>query len=198
FRHADHPARGLDRGDHRRICEQQSRHRVSHCLCQLALRYGAGVRSNSEPADLQSHPQRDPVATGGIRGPVAFRGAALAPGVTAAVGHFFRTVETDVLVVGGGLAALRAAISARQVGARVLVAVKRLFGRSGSSALTTGGYAAALPALNAHDDRDLHYPHTVVGGGFIKQTGFVASPGGAAPAPPCRFVWFRPPVSLPP
>ena len=54
-------------------------------------------------------------------------------GVTTSAGHFFRTVETDVLVVGGGLAALRAAISARQAGARVLVAVKRLFGRSGSS-----------------------------------------------------------------
>src|SRR6476661_7625518 len=100
-----------------------------------------------EPADLQSHPQRDGVAIGEIRGPVAFRGAAMGPGVTASAGHFFRTVETDVLVVGGGLAALRAAISARQAGARVLVAVKRLLGRSGSSALTTGVCSGAISLL---------------------------------------------------
>ena len=44
------------------------------------------------------------------------------------------TLATDVLVVGGGLAALRAAWSARQAGARVLVMVKRKLGQSGSSA----------------------------------------------------------------
>ena len=51
----------------------------------------------------------------------------MGPGVTASAGHFFRTVETDVLVVGGGLAALRAAISARPAGARVLVEEHRLY-----------------------------------------------------------------------
>jgi len=106
----------------------------------------------------------------------------MGPGVTASAGHFFRTVETDVLVVGGGLAALRAAISARQAGARVLVAVKRLLGRSGSSALTTGGYAAALPALNEHDDRHLHYVDTVVGGGCINERALVHALVNDAPA----------------
>jgi fumarate reductase (CoM/CoB) subunit A len=104
------------------------------------------------------------------------------PTVTDSAGHFFRTVETDVLVVGGGLAALRAAISARQVGARVLVAVKRLLGRSGSSALTTGGYAAALPDLNARDDRHLHYVDTVVGGGFVNERALVHALVDDAPA----------------
>ena len=79
----------------------------------------------------------------------------------------FQAIETDVLVVGGGLAALRAAISARKAGARVLVAVKRLLGRSGSSALTTGGYAAVSPGLNRQDDSDLHYFDTVIGGGYV-------------------------------
>ena len=55
--------------------------------------------------------------------------------------------ETDVLVVGGGLAALRAALSAREAGARVLVAVKRKLGQSGSSANTSGGFAAACADL---------------------------------------------------
>jgi fumarate reductase (CoM/CoB) subunit A len=48
-------------------------------------------------------------------------------------------IETDVLVVGGGLAGLRAAIAARRAGARVLVVVKGKLGRSGCSAMTTAG-----------------------------------------------------------
>jgi len=99
-----------------------------------------------------------------------------------AVNHHFRTLETDVLVIGGGLAALRAAISARQAGARVLVAVKRLLGRSGSSALTTGGYAAALPTLNKQDDARLHYIDTVVGGGYVNERALVRALVDEAPA----------------
>jgi fumarate reductase (CoM/CoB) subunit A len=96
--------------------------------------------------------------------------------------HSFKTLQTDVLVIGGGLAALRAAISARQAGARVLVAVKRLLGRSGSSALTTGGYAAASPELNAHDDAQLHYMDTVVGGGYVNDRALVRALVDDAPA----------------
>jgi succinate dehydrogenase/fumarate reductase flavoprotein subunit len=76
-------------------------------------------------------------------------------------------VTTDVLVVGGGLAALRAAWSARQAGARVLVAVKRKLGQSGSSANTSGGFAAASPDLNPADDARQHYADTVAGGGYV-------------------------------
>ena len=94
----------------------------------------------------------------------------------------FKTIETDVLVIGGGLAALRAAISARKAGARVLVAVKRLLGRSGSSALTTGGYAAVSPGLNADDDPDLHYIDTVVGGGYVNDRALVRALVDDAPA----------------
>lgn len=94
----------------------------------------------------------------------------------------FQTIETDVLVVGGGLAALRAAISARKTGARVLVAVKRLLGRSGSSALTTGGYAAVSPGLNAQDNSGLHYFDTVVGGGYVNDRELVRALVEEAPA----------------
>ncbi len=79
----------------------------------------------------------------------------------------FTIVDTDVLVVGGGLAALRAALAARSTGARVLVAVKRKLGRSGSSANTTGGYAAAMAEFNADDDTQIHYEDTIVGGAFV-------------------------------
>ncbi len=96
--------------------------------------------------------------------------------------HFFRTIETDVLIIGGGLAALRAAISARRAGARVLVAVKRLLGRSGSSAMTTGGYAAASPDLNAQDQANFHYIDTVVGGGYVNDRALVRALVDEAPA----------------
>jgi fumarate reductase (CoM/CoB) subunit A len=96
--------------------------------------------------------------------------------------HLFRTIETDVLIVGGGLAALRAAISARRAGARTLVAVKRLMGRSGSSALTTGGYAAAIKALSGHDNAQLHYIDTMIGGGYVNERSLVRALVEDAPA----------------
>ena len=85
----------------------------------------------------------------------------------------FTTYATDVLVIGGGLAALRAALSARQAGARVLIAVKRRLGKSGSSANTTGGFAAAVENVNPFDNPQLHYRDTIVGGGFINERALV-------------------------
>ena len=70
----------------------------------------------------------------------------------------------DVLVVGGGLAALAAAISARSTGADVALVVKRRAGRSGSSALTTGGYAAVVPDSPSGDDVAGHIRDTIASG----------------------------------
>ena len=92
------------------------------------------------------------------------------------------TLATDVLVVGGGLAALRAAWSARQAGARVLVMVKRKLGQSGSSANTSGGFAAASPALDPADDARQHYADTVVGGGFLNERPLARALAEEAPA----------------
>jgi fumarate reductase (CoM/CoB) subunit A len=78
-------------------------------------------------------------------------------------------LATDVLVIGGGLAALRAAWSARRAGARVLMVVKRKLGQSGSSANTSGGFAAACTDLDPADDPRQHYADTIVGGGFVNE-----------------------------
>jgi fumarate reductase (CoM/CoB) subunit A len=91
-------------------------------------------------------------------------------------------LATDVLVVGGGLAALRAAWSARLAGARVLVAVKRKLGQSGSSANTSGGFAAASPDLDPADDARQHYADTVVGGGFVNERALARALADEAPA----------------
>lgn len=80
-------------------------------------------------------------------------------------------IETDVLVVGGGLAGLRAAIAARDAGARVIVAVKGKLGRSGCSAMTTAGYAACLKAVD--DSVATFAADTLRGGGGIGEPGLV-------------------------
>ena len=84
-------------------------------------------------------------------------------------------------MVGGGLAGLRAALSARQSGARVIVVGKRHVGRSGSSVNTTGGYAAVMSELNSDDDKKLHLIDTIVGGGFVNDRRLVRSLVGDAP-----------------
>src|ERR1700719_2715721 len=94
----------------------------------------------------------------------------------------FKEIETDVLVVGGGLAALRAALTARSAGARVLIAVKRRLGKSGSSANTSGGYAAAWSELDALDDPELHYEDTIIGGGWVNDRALVRALVDEAPA----------------
>ncbi len=94
----------------------------------------------------------------------------------------FETFETDVLIVGGGLAALRAALSARQAGADVIIAVKRKLGQSGSSANTTGGYAAASAEFDPEDDAAQHYADTIAGGGWVNERPLVRALADEAPA----------------
>lgn len=93
-----------------------------------------------------------------------------------------RCLDADVLIIGGGLAGLRAALSARQAGATVIVVGKRQIGRSGSSVNTTGGFAAVLPDLNADDDRRLHVIDTIAGGGFVNDRRLVRVLAEEAPA----------------
>ncbi|MFQ5850413.1 MAG: FAD-dependent oxidoreductase [Candidatus Binatia bacterium] len=54
-------------------------------------------------------------------------------------------IETDVLVVGGGIAGAFAAYKARQSGVRVLLVDRSYFGRSGCSALASGVYPVYMP-----------------------------------------------------
>lgn len=89
--------------------------------------------------------------------------------------------DFDVLVVGGGLAALRAAIAAAEApGIRVGIVCKRKLGRSGSSANTTGAYAtcyrgdggasiddsSARPA-ETNDSPEVQFQDTLLGGNYV-------------------------------
>jgi succinate dehydrogenase/fumarate reductase flavoprotein subunit len=89
-----------------------------------------------------------------------------------------REVRTDVLVIGGGLAALRCALEARQAGVRVAVAVKGQLGRSGSSAMTSAGYSAVVASP---DTSGLHASDTLAGGRALNDARLVELMTAEAP-----------------
>jgi fumarate reductase (CoM/CoB) subunit A len=96
-------------------------------------------------------------------------------------------IETDVAVVGGGLAALRSAVEASAAGARVAVIAKRKLGRSGSSASTSAGYSAALadeetPGSGFGDSYQQHFTDTMQGGSNVNNPHLVELLCREAPA----------------
>ncbi|MFH8625152.1 fumarate reductase/succinate dehydrogenase flavoprotein subunit [Streptomyces vietnamensis] len=76
--------------------------------------------------------------------------------------------QWDVIVVGAGGAGLRAAIEARQQGARTAVICKSLFGKA-HTVMAEGGIAASMANANPHDDWKTHFRDTMRGGKFLNQ-----------------------------
>ncbi|MFJ9729957.1 fumarate reductase/succinate dehydrogenase flavoprotein subunit [Streptomyces sp. NPDC101169] len=76
--------------------------------------------------------------------------------------------EWDVVVVGAGGAGLRAAIEARERGARTAVICKSLFGKA-HTVMAEGGIAAAMANANEHDTWQTHFRDTMRGGKFLNQ-----------------------------
>jgi succinate dehydrogenase / fumarate reductase flavoprotein subunit len=74
--------------------------------------------------------------------------------------------QYDVVVVGAGGAGLRAAIEAREQGARVAVVCKSLFGKA-HTVMAEGGIAAAMANVNSHDTWQVHFRDTMRGGKFL-------------------------------
>ncbi|MGC9381034.1 fumarate reductase/succinate dehydrogenase flavoprotein subunit [Streptomyces sp. MH13] len=76
--------------------------------------------------------------------------------------------EWDVVVVGAGGAGLRAAIEARERGARTAVICKSLFGKA-HTVMAEGGIAAAMGNANSDDTWQVHFRDTMRGGKFLNQ-----------------------------
>ncbi|WP_314410992.1 fumarate reductase/succinate dehydrogenase flavoprotein subunit [Streptomyces sp. DSM 40484] len=76
--------------------------------------------------------------------------------------------EWDVVVVGAGGAGLRAAIAARERGARTAVICKSLFGKA-HTVMAEGGIAAAMGNVNSGDNWQVHFRDTLRGGKFLNQ-----------------------------
>ncbi|MZD09272.1 fumarate reductase/succinate dehydrogenase flavoprotein subunit [Streptomyces sp. SID5785] len=76
--------------------------------------------------------------------------------------------QWDVVVVGAGGAGLRAAIEARERGARTAVICKSLFGKA-HTVMAEGGIAAAMGNVNSGDGWEVHFRDTLRGGKFLNQ-----------------------------
>ncbi|MGW4762309.1 fumarate reductase/succinate dehydrogenase flavoprotein subunit [Streptomyces pseudogriseolus] len=76
--------------------------------------------------------------------------------------------EWDVVVAGAGGAGLRAAIEARERGARTAVICKSLFGKA-HTVMAEGGIAAAMGNVNSGDNWQVHFRDTLRGGKFLNQ-----------------------------
>jgi succinate dehydrogenase/fumarate reductase flavoprotein subunit len=85
------------------------------------------------------------------------------------------TIECDVLVVGGGGAATRAAIEADSLGARVVLVSKGPVGRSGATPLAFTSYQAAFGYSDPRDNPQIHFEDTVREGRYLGDENLVQS-----------------------
>lgn len=81
------------------------------------------------------------------------------------------TITTDVLIIGGGRAGLRAAIEARKYGVDVLVVSQSRVGYGSNTTISGGGFAAVPSSSknkrNLPDSCKQHLADTIKGGYFI-------------------------------
>ncbi|MBC7121160.1 MAG: FAD-dependent oxidoreductase [Candidatus Methanosuratus sp.] len=76
-------------------------------------------------------------------------------------------LETDVLVIGGGLAGLCAAISSASDLSKTTIVTKTLVGGANTTAVAAGILSAVTPFGDPSDSIDLHYQDTLRGGRMI-------------------------------
>jgi succinate dehydrogenase/fumarate reductase flavoprotein subunit len=86
----------------------------------------------------------------------------------------FKQSDFDVLVIGGGLAAMRAALEASARGMRTAMMLKGVAGESGSSAIAGGGLAAVMSGTDEpDDDAERHYADTLTAGDHLNDPALV-------------------------
>lgn len=78
-----------------------------------------------------------------------------------------RTIDADVLVLGGGGAGLRAAIEARKYGANVLLVCKSRVGLGNNTAISGSGIAAGTGWREPTDSAEAHFRDTIIAGRYI-------------------------------
>src|SRR3712207_9554732 len=82
------------------------------------------------------------------------------------------THEYDVVVIGAGGAGLRAAIAAKDAGARVAVVCKSLLGKA-HTVMAEGGNAPAMGKLYAREKWQEHFRDTIRGGKKLQHSAIV-------------------------
>jgi fumarate reductase (CoM/CoB) subunit A len=76
-------------------------------------------------------------------------------------------VKCDVLVVGGGLSAMRAAIEAKRLGVNVGIVVKRKLGKSGNVVVSHTGFNAPFGHVDSRDSPEIYFRDTIAAGQLI-------------------------------
>ncbi|MDP6087962.1 MAG: FAD-binding protein, partial [Nitrospinota bacterium] len=97
------------------------------------------------------------------------------------------TYTVDVLVVGAGLAGLRAAAESRRFGANVLLVDKGMIGISGNSAFAGGGFKTCLPGMDTLIEKQYvtpegHFQDTILYGDYMSDQPLVEALSLEAPA----------------
>lgn len=91
-------------------------------------------------------------------------------------------VTTDVLIIGGGLAAMMAALEASTFAPSLLMVSKGKIGKSGATLLAGSNFAAVLPEGEAKGDTVAsHIQDTLSGGGYINDPNLVRTLAENAP-----------------
>lgn len=81
--------------------------------------------------------------------------------------HVAERLSADVLVIGGGVAALRAAVAACEAGANVVMCCKGIAGRSGNTVVSTADISAYVPELGIDDSEQIFASDTLDSGTSI-------------------------------
>ncbi|HSN39929.1 MAG TPA: FAD-binding protein, partial [Burkholderiales bacterium] len=74
-----------------------------------------------------------------------------------------RKIETDVLIVGGGVAGMMAALGALRGGAKPVVVTKGTYA-SGSSSMARGGHSIAIGHSDPADNPGIFFEDSIKGG----------------------------------
>jgi succinate dehydrogenase/fumarate reductase flavoprotein subunit len=86
-----------------------------------------------------------------------------------------RVINSDVLVIGGGAAGLRAAIEARKYGLDVMLISESLAGFRNNTAISGATFAASGVAKETNDSSEVHLKDTITAGCFINDQKLVAT-----------------------
>jgi succinate dehydrogenase/fumarate reductase flavoprotein subunit len=76
-------------------------------------------------------------------------------------------IQTDILVIGGGAAGLRAAIEAREHDLNVTLVSESVVGFRNNTAISSGGFAASGISKGLGDSPEVHFEDTIKAGRFI-------------------------------
>ncbi|MEM0143713.1 MAG: FAD-binding protein [Candidatus Parvarchaeum sp.] len=92
----------------------------------------------------------------------------------------YKTIETDVLIIGAGGSGLRAAVEAIKSGVNVMIVSKSLLGKA-HTVMAEGGIAASLGDVDPEDNWKVHFKDTMVEGVYLSDWRFVEKLAKEAP-----------------